>query len=166
MEAVGADVERVAVGDRLATTSIPACRVCPFCPSGRPDICDHGRHAGTGRLADETHWFHAGDEELGAFCALGAFAERMVVSEYSVLPLPDEIDFDLAAVPTGWGSAVRAAKVQPGDTVVVLGADGVGLTLSRVPRSRARPRRGRRPELLQAQERDGLRRNARLRGRR
>src|SRR3954470_20798086 len=55
----------------------------------------------------------------------------MVVSEYSVQKLPDDILFDFAAllscgVPTGWGSAVRAAEVRAGDTVVIYGAGGVG----------------------------------------
>ncbi|MGY3555468.1 NDMA-dependent alcohol dehydrogenase [Williamsia sp. R60] len=131
VEAVGPNVERVAVGDRVTVTFIPACGVCPSCASGMQNLCDQGLYAGTGQMLDGTFRLQLGDEELGGFCALGTFADRMVVSEYSVIPLPDEISFEAGAllacgVPTGWGSAVRAAKVQPGDTVVIFGAGGVG----------------------------------------
>jgi coniferyl-aldehyde dehydrogenase len=83
-------------------------------------------------MADGTFRLHLGDAELGGFCALGTFADRMVVSEYSVIKLADDVDYEVGAllgcaVPAGWGSAVRAARVNPGDTVVVLGAGGVGL---------------------------------------
>ena len=62
---------------------------------------------------------------------LGTFSEYAVVSEYSVIPIPDDIPFEVAAlvgcgVPTGWGSAVHAAGVRAGETVVVFGAGGVG----------------------------------------
>jgi Zn-dependent alcohol dehydrogenase len=54
-----------------------------------------------------------------------------VVSEWACIPLPDDIPFEIGAlvgcgVPTGWGSAVYAAGVRAGDTVVVYGAGGVG----------------------------------------
>src|SRR6202044_1786138 len=54
-----------------------------------------------------------------------------VVSEFSCIPIREDIPFDVAAlvscgVPTGWGSAVHAAGVGPGQTVVIYGAGGVG----------------------------------------
>jgi S-(hydroxymethyl)glutathione dehydrogenase/alcohol dehydrogenase len=47
------------------------------------------------------------------------------------VPVADDISWEVAClvgccVPTGWGSAVHAAGVRPGDTVVVIGAGGVG----------------------------------------
>jgi Zn-dependent alcohol dehydrogenase len=62
---------------------------------------------------------------------LGTFSQYAVVSEYSVIPIPDDIPFEVAAligcgVPTGWGSAVHMAKVKAGDTVVIFGSGGVG----------------------------------------
>lgn len=128
---VGPGVERVQVGDRVMATFIPACGVCQPCSTGKQNLCDKGLYAVTGQMQDGTYRMRVGDEELGGFCALGTFAEHMVVSEYSVLPLPSDIPFQLGAllscgVPTGWGSAVRAAQVKPGDTVVIYGAGGVG----------------------------------------
>jgi alcohol dehydrogenase (nicotinoprotein) len=130
--AVGPGVERLTVGDRVVSTFLPVCGVCPSCAGGMQNLCDRGLHAGTGQMADGTFRLHLGDAELGGFCALGTFADRMVVSEYSLIKLADDVDYEVGAllgcaVPTGWGSAVRAARVNPGDTVVVLGAGGVGL---------------------------------------
>lgn len=94
-------------------------------------MCVKGLNAGTGMFLDGTFRFHKDGEDLGGFCSLGTFSERAVVSEYAVVPLPDDIGFDVASlvgcgVPTGWGSAVYAAGVKPGDTVVIFGAGGVG----------------------------------------
>jgi alcohol dehydrogenase (nicotinoprotein) len=53
------------------------------------------------------------------------------VSQWSCIRIPPDIPFDVAAlvgcaVPTGWGSAVYAAGVRAGQTVVVYGCGGVG----------------------------------------
>jgi alcohol dehydrogenase (nicotinoprotein) len=132
VEKVGPQVSRVAAGDRVVATFIPACGTCRYCSTGKQNLCDKGLNAGTGLMLDGTYRLHSPGDDLGGFCALGTFAERMVVSEYSCLRLPDDIPFELGAllscgVPTGWGSSVRAARVQPGETVVIYGAGGVGL---------------------------------------
>ena len=65
-------------------------------------------------------------------CTLGSFSERAVVNEWSCVKLPDDIPFELGAlvgcgVLTGWGAAMNAAAVRPGQAVVVYGAGGVGI---------------------------------------
>ena len=132
VEATGPGVTRVAVGDRVVCSFIPACGTCRYCSTGRQNLCDQGAQMVTGMLADGTFRFHddAGGD-LGGFCMLGTFAERAVVSQYSCVPLADDIPFEVAAltgcgVPTGWGSSVYAAGVAAGDTVVIFGAGGVG----------------------------------------
>ena len=65
-------------------------------------------------------------------CCLGTFGEYTVVSQASCIKIEDDIPLDKAAlvgcgVTTGWGSAVYAAGVQPGETVVVVGCGGVGM---------------------------------------
>src|SRR5207249_6326115 len=60
------------------------------------------------------------------------FSQYMVISENSCVKVDDDLPFDVAClvgcgVTTGWGSAVYAAKVKPGDTVVVFGIGGVGI---------------------------------------
>ncbi|MEP9382838.1 NDMA-dependent alcohol dehydrogenase [Nocardioides sp. KR10-350] len=131
VEAVGEGVTRVAIGDRVVCSFIPACGTCRYCSTGRQNLCDQGAEMLTGLLSDGTVRFHDGGEDLGGFCMLGTFAERAVVSEASCIRLDDDIPLDVAAlagcgVPTGWGSSVYAAGVRAGQTVVILGAGGVG----------------------------------------
>lgn len=132
VEAAGPGVSRVSPGDRVVCSFIPACGTCRYCSTGRQNLCDRGAEMMTGMLADGTFRFHDDTgASFGGFCGLGAFARRAVVSQYSVLPLAGDIPFEVAAltgcgVPTGWGSSVYAAKVAPGDVVVIFGAGGVG----------------------------------------
>ena len=65
-------------------------------------------------------------------CCIGTFGEYTVCSEASCIKIEPDIPLDKAAlvgcgVTTGWGSAVYAAGVQQGETVVVIGCGGVGM---------------------------------------
>jgi S-(hydroxymethyl)glutathione dehydrogenase/alcohol dehydrogenase len=131
VESVGPDVLRVKPGDRVVCSYIPACGACRPCSTGYQNMCVKGLHAGSGMFLDGTFRFHLGDEDLGGFCSLGTFSQYAVVSEWACISLRDDVPFEVAAlvgcgVPTGWGSAVYAAGVRAGDTVVVFGAGGVG----------------------------------------
>jgi alcohol dehydrogenase len=62
---------------------------------------------------------------------IGAFAEHTVVSADSIVKIDEGLPLVPAAllacaIPTGYGSAVHAAEVRGGDTVVVIGAGGIG----------------------------------------
>ncbi|MGP4018937.1 NDMA-dependent alcohol dehydrogenase [Saccharopolyspora sp. 5N708] len=131
VDAVGPDVRRVKLGDRIVCSYIPACGACRPCSTGHQNMCVKGLNAGTGMFLDGTFRFHLDDEDLGGFCSLGTFSQYAVVSEWACVPLADDIPFEIGAlvgcgVPTGWGSAVYAAEVRAGDTVVIYGAGGVG----------------------------------------
>jgi NDMA-dependent alcohol dehydrogenase len=131
VEAVGEDVTRVAVGDHVVCSFIPACGSCRYCSTGQQRLCNAGKNAGTGMFPDGTFRFHLGDEDLGGLCVLGTFSQYAVVHEWSCIKIPQDISFEVAAlvgcgVPTGWGSAVYAAGVRAGQTVVIYGAGGVG----------------------------------------
>ncbi|MGO1184251.1 MAG: NDMA-dependent alcohol dehydrogenase [Micrococcaceae bacterium] len=132
IDAVGDGVTRVKVGDHVVCSFIPACGSCRYCSTGRQNLCDAGKNAATGEFPDGTFRFHQDGVDFGGLCVLGTFSEYTVVSEYSVIPIPEDLPFDVACligcgVPTGWGSAVHAANVAPGDTVVIYGAGGVGM---------------------------------------
>jgi len=132
VEAVGPNVTRVKPGDHVVCSFIPACGTCRYCSSGRQNLCDQGAQMVTGMLADGTFRFHDDrGADLGGFCMLGTFSQRAVVSQASCVPIDHDIPFEVAAltgcgVPTGWGSAVYAAGVRAGDTVVIFGIGGVG----------------------------------------
>ena len=67
-------------------------------------------------------------------------------------------------VVTGWGSAVYAAEVEPGDTVAVVGVGGIGSNADPGRQARRRPRHRRhRSGRVQAREGDGVRRDAHVR---
>jgi alcohol dehydrogenase (nicotinoprotein) len=97
-------------------------------------MCVKGLNAGTGMFEDGTWRFHEGATDIGGFCSLGTFSQYAVVSEWATVPLREDhqdIPFEIlclvgCGVPTGFGSAVHAAGVQVGDTVVIFGAGGVG----------------------------------------
>jgi S-(hydroxymethyl)glutathione dehydrogenase/alcohol dehydrogenase len=135
VEAVGPDVTRVSEGDKVVLSYIPACGVCRPCSTGHSSMCVKGLNAGTGMFEDGTWRFHEKDgTDVGGFCSLGTFSQRVVVSEYATVPLRidyQDIPWEVlcltgCGVPTGWGSAVYAAGVQAGDVVVIFGSGGVG----------------------------------------
>jgi alcohol dehydrogenase (nicotinoprotein) len=131
IDAVGPGVTRVEAGDHVVASFIPVCGRCRYCSSARQNLCDEGKNAGIGILQDGTFRFHKDGEDYGGLCVLGTFTQYSVVSESSVIKIPKEIPFEVAAlvgcgVPTGWGSAVKVAGVRPGQTVVVFGMGGVG----------------------------------------
>jgi NDMA-dependent alcohol dehydrogenase len=131
---VGPGVTSVAIGDHVVLGFIPSCGRCPSCARGRQQLCDLGAFLLGGRqIGDFTARHHAKDgRDLGIMCCLGTFAPYTVVNEASCIKIENDIPLDKAAlvgcgVTTGWGSAVYAADVQPGETVVVIGIGGIGM---------------------------------------
>jgi NDMA-dependent alcohol dehydrogenase len=133
VDAVGPGVTSVKEGDHVVLGFIPACGRCRMCSTGRQNLCDLGEFLlGGVSIADGTYRAKTSSGQgLGTMCLLGTFSPYVVVHEASVIKIDDDIPLDRAAlvgcgVTTGWGSAVYAAQVAPGDTVVVVGVGGVG----------------------------------------
>ncbi len=130
---VGPGVTGLAPGDHVVFGFIPSCGKCPMCSIGRQNLCDLGAYLLAGRqVTDFTARHHARGQDLGLMCCIGTFGEYTVASTDSCIKIEDDIPLDKAAlvgcgVTTGWGSAVYAADVQPGETVVVVGCGGVGM---------------------------------------
>ena len=130
---VGPGVFSVAPGDHVVFGFVPACGRCPSCAAGHSNLCDLGGITASGmQLSDGTSRHHAQGQDLRlGIGALGTFAYHTVVHEASCIKIDKEIPLDRAClmgcgVVTGWGSAVYAADVQPGDTVAVVGVGGIG----------------------------------------
>jgi S-(hydroxymethyl)glutathione dehydrogenase/alcohol dehydrogenase len=133
VEAVGAGVRSLSVGDHIVTSFVPICGRCRWCASGRQNLCDNQAQMMEGTQLDGTYRMHLDGEDVAQEVMLGAFAELTVVPEVSCIKIDPEIPLDVAAllgcaVPTGWGSAVNAAEVSPGDVVIVIGVGGVGMS--------------------------------------
>ena len=131
---VGANVTTLAPGDHVVLSFIPACGRCPSCAMGQQHLCDLGAFLLAGRqVTDFTSRHHAGDgTDLGVMCCVGTFEPYTVVSEASCVKIEPHIPLDRAAlvgcgVTTGWGTAVNAADVRSGETVVVVGLGGIGM---------------------------------------
>ena len=134
VEAVGPGVETLAVGDHVVLSWIPSCGRCRPCVLGWQNLCENGASLLTGKaLADGTNRIHVGGQPATAFCMLGTFAQHVVVHEYSAVKIEPDLPLDKAAlvgcgVTTGYGSAVNAGEVRSGDTVVVVGVGGIGMS--------------------------------------
>src|SRR5438093_6246722 len=134
VEKVGEGVRMVKPGDRVILSFVPNCGHCSSCESGRPHLCDeHART--TGKLFDNTSRLHT---QAGQDCAhmgkVACFAEYAVVPEMGCVPAPASLDFPALAligcsVTTGVGAALFNARVQPGDSVAVIGCGGGGLNV-------------------------------------
>ncbi|NBR00203.1 MAG: NDMA-dependent alcohol dehydrogenase [Actinobacteria bacterium] len=132
VQQVGEGVSWLEPGDHVIFGFIPSCGKCPSCSSGHQNLCDLGAAMGVGRqIADGTSRHHANGQDLGLMCLLGTFAHHTVVHEASCIKIDKDMPLEKACllgcgVVTGWGSAVYAADVAPGDTVCVVGVGGIG----------------------------------------
>ena len=129
---VGAGVEDFAEGDSVILTFLPSCGHCSYCARGMGNLCDMGAAIMMGPQIDGTYRFHTRGEDIGQMCLLGTFSEYTVVPKASLVKVDHGTPLDKAAligcgVTTGYGSAVRTGEVRAGDTVVVIGAGGIGM---------------------------------------
>lgn len=130
---VGPGVTTLKPGDHVVLGFIPSCGRCAYCARGKQNLCDLGAYLLAGRqVTDFTARHHAKGQDLGIMCCIGTFGEYTVCAEASCIKIEPDIPLDKAAlvgcgVTTGWGSAVYAAGVQQGETVVVIGCGGVGM---------------------------------------
>ena len=109
---VGAEVELVKPGNRVAVDPAMVCGDCDQCRAGRLNTCRNLRFMGC-----------PGE-------ALGAVAEYRVVPEANCLPLPEGVTLDEAVLvePLSVGMhAVRLGQIYPAARVAVLGSGPIGL---------------------------------------
>jgi S-(hydroxymethyl)glutathione dehydrogenase/alcohol dehydrogenase len=126
--AVGDGVSDLAVGDPVVLTWAPPCRSCWYCQQGEPYLCENA----------EAAWhrpYAATDDSTPIYAGLGVggFATETVVDAISCVRLPDGVPLVEAALLgcallTGIGAIRHAAGVRPGQSVLVLGLGGVGLS--------------------------------------
>jgi len=133
VEAVGEGVSSLREGDEVVLSWAPSCGECEDCSRGRPARClALNRAIAASTLLDGTTGLSLDGETVYRGTATGALAERIVVSERVALPVGDGVPLEQAALLgcaalTGVGAALFAARVEPGSSVLVIGAGGVGL---------------------------------------
>ncbi|WP_427920777.1 Zn-dependent alcohol dehydrogenase [Streptomyces sp. cg40] len=127
VEAVGVGVTHVAPGDHVALSTLANCGTCAECDRGRPTMC---RQA-IGRPGKP---FTRGGQPVHQFASNSAFAERTVVKAVQAVRIPKDIPMPSAAligcgVLTGVGAVLNRARVDRGESVVVIGTGGIGLNV-------------------------------------
>jgi S-(hydroxymethyl)glutathione dehydrogenase / alcohol dehydrogenase len=127
---VGPDVARLRIGDHVVGSLAQSCGSCARCLSGRPFQCRYPEST----LRHPTDAPRLTRNGIGLFqgLGLGGFAERALIHENQLAAVPEEMPFAQAAllgcgVVTGAGAVLNTANVSAGDTVVIVGAGGVGL---------------------------------------
>ncbi len=130
VEEVGEDVTYLKKGDRVISCLSVFCGHCEFCLSGHLSICQTPEVKMPPGKAQRLKWNNG--THMNQFLNLSSFAEQMVVHENALVKVRDDMPLDLAAligcsVITGYGAIVHTAKVEPGSTVAVFGAGGIGL---------------------------------------
>ena len=135
VEAVGSGVTTCKPGDRVVVNWLPACENCQTCLNGRHNLCERlARTTFQALLADGTTRLSTTDGmPLKHFLSAATMAEFAVVVEASIVPIPDGVPFDVAAVigcavATGVGAVINTAKAKPGVPAAVIGCGGVGLS--------------------------------------
>ncbi len=132
VEEVGSAVTKVKVGDHVVLTTLGNCGQCDACDRGQPTHCRDT----FGKLPRP---FTVGGEKAFQFANAGVMTELTVVSETQAVVIDDRVPLASAcligcAVVTGAGAVLNRAKVQPGETVVVIGAGGIGQSVIQAAR--------------------------------
>lgn len=128
--AAGPSVTQVRVGDHVVGSLAQACGCCARCQDGRTFQCQHPE--ATVRRPTEPPRLSRQGEGLFQGLGLGGFAERALIHENQLAVVPQEMPFAQTAllgcgVVTGAGAVLNTARASAGDTVVIIGAGGVGL---------------------------------------
>jgi S-(hydroxymethyl)glutathione dehydrogenase / alcohol dehydrogenase len=124
---VGLDVKHLQEGAKVILANLSGCGRCYYCLRGQNFLCGHDAQKGAA-----THNFLVDGEPAFGMVGLGAWAEEVVLPAAGVVPfVGDDVPFPVAslincAVMTGVGAVVNTAKVEPGATVLIVGAGGVG----------------------------------------
>ncbi len=113
--AVGPEVRSVRAGDRVTAPFCCGCGRCEACRTGHQNLCHHEYQPG--------------------FDGPGSFAEYVFVphADVNIVALPETLGFDAAAslgcrFMTSFAALVDAARLAAGETLVVFGCGGVGLS--------------------------------------
>jgi S-(hydroxymethyl)glutathione dehydrogenase / alcohol dehydrogenase len=128
---IGPDVRDFKVGDHVVGGPVQFCGHCHPCLDGRTYHCDHPEE--TLRAEGDEPRLTLDGEALTPLFGTSGFAEFSLVHENQLAAVPKEMPFPQASLLgcgciTGAGAAINTARVKAGETVVVLGLGGVGLS--------------------------------------
>jgi Zn-dependent alcohol dehydrogenase len=133
VEAVGAGVTDIAPGDRVVI-SYAWCGRCSNCARGRMAYCASSHQLNlSGCRPDGSGGMRIGDEPVHArFTGQSSFATHALAAARSVVPIPDDVPFEIAAplgcgFQTGAGAILNTLCPEPGSSIAVFACGSVGL---------------------------------------
>jgi len=135
VEEVGPGVTSVAVGDHVIPLYTPECGSCPFCRSGKTNLCQAIRTTqGQGLMPDGSSRFSKAGRMLHHYMGTSTFSEYTVLPEIAVARINKAAPLEKVCllgcgVTTGIGAVRNTAKVEPGSSVAVFGLGGIGLAV-------------------------------------
>lgn len=133
IEALGAGVEDVELGQRVVMTFLPRCGRCAGCRTEGKLPCLPGSAAnGAGELLGGGMRLRRDGQPVKHHLGISAFATHAVVDRRSIVPVEADVPPAVAAllgcaVLTGGGAVLNAGRPQEGDDVIVVGLGGVGM---------------------------------------
>lgn len=131
----GDNVSKVVSGDRVILSWIPYCGICYQCSKKRTHLCQTYQEViCDGTLMDRSCRFRKDGQDIRQLSMLGCWSEYAIVPEECCVKISKEVPYEVAAllgcaVTTGVGAAWNKAKLKAGDTVVIIGMGGVGLSI-------------------------------------
>lgn len=135
---VGADVRERKVGDRVVAAPFVSCGQCWYCREQLYSLCDNGNpNPGIteGLWGQSPGGCYGYSHAVGGFAGSHAEYMRVPYADVGTFLVPEAVSdmralFASDAAPTGWMGA-HLGGTQPGDTVAVWGAGGVGQMAAR-----------------------------------
>ncbi len=132
---LGEDVKGFEVGDHVVFAFLPSCGHCEYCMSGRAALCNPGAKANNEGvlLNGDIKIKNQNGEPYHHHLGVSGFAGYAIASIYSLVKIDKSYPFEIAAlfgcaVMTGVGAVVHTAQVHVGESVLVVGLGGVGLS--------------------------------------
>jgi len=130
IEEVGRQVTYVKPGDHVICCLSVFCGNCEQCMSGHPNRCSNKQ--ATQRDPKDKPRISQKGKLVNQFLDISSYCEKMLLHENAVVKIREDLPLDRAAligcgVTTGVGAVLNTAKIEPGSTVAVFGAGGVGL---------------------------------------
>jgi S-(hydroxymethyl)glutathione dehydrogenase/alcohol dehydrogenase len=128
------DAGGLRVGDLVVLAWTAPCGACASCLRHEEWLCAQP-HGGGHRLAPALARVRRRDgDRVGVYSGIGTFAERQVVAAAAAVPVDPATPPEVAAlvgcaVTTGVGAVLNTAAVPAGESVVVIGVGGVGLSV-------------------------------------
>src|SRR3990172_11612315 len=131
---VGEGVADLAPGDHVVSSFVNMCGRCRWCTTGKPHLCDMAAKTLYTLPDVTTPARDASGQPVYVFSACGVMAEYATLSVDNLVKIDKDVPLDRAAlvscgVMTGVGAVFNTARVEPGATVMVIGAGGVGLNV-------------------------------------